>query len=137
MSVIDIRNSAVSILKDAGIASGRIFNSKISPVQIQNTPDIRVFTDSVQATNLATAKPAFISTVNLQIDIVVTLTSTWADDADQLVVSVIDTLMSNAEWVAKFTEIENYQVAYSFFGDGVSPLAIASINVIGKVFKAY
>lgn len=138
MSTISvIRNTAVSILQEANVASGRVFNSKVTPTFLKNTPSVLIYTDKVQAEQFSATKPVFVATVAFQIDIVVSMTETWADEADDLVAEVINTLMANEAWVALFTAIDGYQVSYSFIGDMQSPLATASITVVGKVFNAF
>lgn len=138
MSVIsEIRNTAVEILKTANIAGGRIYNSRVTPTFLQNTPAVCVFTDQIQATQYDVEPPVFTRALTLQIEVVVANSSSSADDADSVVESVIDTLMSNAEWVAKFCTIKSYEVAYNYSGEADKPTTTALITIAGSLFKSY
>lgn len=133
----DIRNSTVSLLTAANIASGKVFNSKVSPAMLKNTPSVVVYSESVQAKNQGAHRPAFVYSVTMQVDAIVSMTTTWADDADALVESIINTLMSNEEWVAQFESIDGFNVSYSFYDDVERVLATAGITIVGNVFKAF
>lgn len=139
MSVFaDIRNSTCTLLQGESIANGNIFNSKVTPTFLKNTPAVMVQNDKIQATQISAAiNPAFSSAVNLQIVAVVSMTATWADEVDQLITDIINTLMTNTTWVGQFSSIDGYTVDYSFIGDQQSPLGAATISIIGRVFQGY
>lgn len=138
MSVVaDIRNKTAQILRTNNVAGGKVFNSKVSPTFLSNMPAVLVYTESVIGTQLSPHTPTFTGSIKLQIEALVSMTATWADDVDNLVERVINTLMADTTWVSQFESIDGYTVEYSFFGDANAPLGMASIGITGKVFQAF
>lgn len=136
-TVANIRNYTVQLLKNENVAKANIFNSKVSPQFLTNTPSVLVFTESVIASNQANLMPTFAPIIRLQIDIVVAMSNTWADDADAIVEKTVDTLMKDIAWRNMFDTIDSYQVDYAFINDMQTPLCTASLVITAKIFKAY
>jgi hypothetical protein len=135
-SVATIRNSTVSKLIGNTQAGSNIVNSRVTPTTLNTTPVVIVYTDSVQSVNQSN-KPAFYSTIQLQIDVVVAASTNWADTADTIVGEIINTLMTDSDWVAQFTAIESYQVQYNYINDAQKPLCTAEITITAGLFEAY
>lgn len=138
MTIKNIRNTAVSKLLTADIVGvgTKVHNSKITANLLDNTPSIIVYTDSVSAASVQ-GLPAFMSNVDLQIDVIVALAANWADTADDIVSTVISVLMSDNDFTSLFNHLNGYTVGYNFISDAAKPVCTAEIKISGSVFEPY
>jgi hypothetical protein len=118
----DLRNGTHDRLLAARLANGNVFNSKVTPNLIANLPAIMVQNDKMQAKNV-------------QVICVVSMSNTWADDADTLVNSVIDTLMTDTTYLSLWNNIELYTVDYTVVVDQQYPIGLATITLIGRLIN--
>lgn len=131
-----IRNFTVERLQANSTITAPIYNSKVTPTMTAALPAVIVYLDNIQGTNSANV-PTFYYELELQIDVLVSAASSWADTADDLVETILSTLMTDSSWTGMFTEIINVSVGYNFANDGQKPIATAGIKIKAGVFKAY
>lgn len=132
-SIKDMRNGTVAELANI---SAPVFNSKATPTMLANLPAVVVYVESVKG-NGHVPTNAFTQNIALQIDVMVTATENWADQADDLVDEVLTALFNSNDWYALFDFVEEYSVDYQIISDGTKPIATAQITISAGAFKAY
>lgn len=130
----DIRKLTVEKLKALNVP---VFDSKVTPNFLQNLPAICVYSANFAGTGQG-LRPTFNWNFDLQIDVVAsTIEADYADQAEDLIKGVLDTLMSDQEWLALFGDIEQVSCNYNYTGDGQKPVCTAEIKITASRFGAY
>jgi len=131
----DLRNGTHDKLLAAGLAGGNVYNSKVTPNLIRNLPAVMVQNDKMAAKNIGNSKPVFTNDVQLQVICVVSMSDTWANDADALVQGVLDTLMTDVTWLALWNNIEGFTGDYIAVTDLQYPVGIATLTIMGRLLN--
>ncbi len=130
----DIRKATVEKLKALNVP---VFDSKVTPNFLNNLPAICVYTANFNGQGQLIS-PTFNWNLDLQIDVLVSAAeTTYADQAEDLVKGVIDTLMSSTDWTALFDDVENVSCDYRYTSDGQKPVVTAEIKITASKFDAY
>lgn len=130
----EIRKTTVDKLKTTNVP---VHDSKVTPNFLTSLPCICVYTANFNGTGQL-VRPTFDWELELQIDVLVSaVETTYADQAEDLVKTVIDLLMSDSEWVDQFGDIKSVSCSYNYFNDGQKPVVTAEIKIQASKFGAY
>lgn len=130
----EIRKTTVEKLKALSVP---VHDSKVTPNFLTSLPCICVYSANFNGTGQQ-VRPTFNWNLELQVDVLVSaVETTYADQAEDLVQGVIDSLMSDQEWVDQFGDIENVSCSYNYFSDGQKPVVTAEIKIQASKFGAY
>lgn len=131
-----IRNSTASILSTA-LTGVTVYNSKVTPQMVTNLPSVAVYVESLDGSKAANNVKAMLETVTLQIVVLVTGESTWADSADNIVQSILQSLFTSSTWTANFNSVSGYSINYDHGSNGQKPIGSAQISIRGTVLRKF
>lgn len=132
-----IRHTSVALIKTALPNNVNVYNSKISPMLFSQFPSASVYLTNVNGNVQDTRRPAFTSQYTLEIDVIVEMNDTWADEAEQYMSTIKGALFNDSAWLSQFVSIDHYSVDYSIIADSSKPLGSAVLTITASVFEAY
>jgi hypothetical protein len=131
-----IRNDVVDKLKGKTVAGQRVYNSKVTPNMVKNLPAILVYTPSLSFESRDHREYGGLLTIELQIEILVSSATAWADTVDDIIYDIKQELYGDKEFLDKFTNIAGYTEQHTLSDDGEQPIGIGTITFNLELFEA-
>lgn len=116
---IQLRRSVIDRLKAAGLAGGRVFSSRATPLPPEKLPaiEVRVETEALAAQG-APAWPLFLATETLIVEPIVKDEADAADRLDALCQQIEDLLLTDPSWVNQFQKVAQIGTTIAISGEG-------------------
>lgn len=104
-----IRNDIVSRLTGNTSVGSNVSSSPITPNFLANLPAIAVYTTKRRAENINHTSPTFKVTTSVEVDVIVGVHNTFADDVDDIFEEVKALLYGSLSWVNQFQYVSDYE----------------------------
>ena len=131
-----IRNDVVARLTGNTGAGNRVFNSKVTPNMMKNLPAICVYTPSQQLTSIDPRELGGLRSIELQIEVLVASSTSWADTVDDIIYEVKNILSGSADFLDQFENIAGYTEQHTISDEGEQPVGIGILTINLELFEA-
>ena len=118
----DIKTRLTGITSNIGV-------DKILPHQMANLPAIAIYIPNESGQSVDHEDPAFVNTMNVVVDIIVSQASNYSSDLDKYVQQVKERLFQSRTFIEQFEEIVGYDVQTTYDSEGESPTATAEVTI--------
>lgn len=132
----DIRNDVVTRLTGNTQAGTRVFNSKVTPNMVKNLPAICVYTPQQSLDSVDPRELGGLRTIELQIEVLVASSTSWADTLDDIMFEVKNVLYGSATFVDQFENISGYTEQHTLTDDGEQPIGVGILTINLEAFEA-
>lgn len=125
-----IRKIVIELLKGETGTKERVYDSRVTPWDIDDLPGIIVYTSAQRGTGYtASSTPNFDMQLTLNIEIVVAGVDGWAAKLDDICEQVETRLLENQLFIKLFTYVSSFNTSLDYHHEGDRPIASALMSL--------
>jgi hypothetical protein len=118
------------------VANSKIHNSKVTPHMFGNLPAIGVYTLGSATTGVNHVTPAFVKTLDINIEVAVAGNSaTYMDTTDDIIFAVKKALFANTVWSGQFENVSGYREEITIEDAAETPVALSTLTISCEIVE--
>lgn len=121
-----IRSDIVTRLTGNTDAGSRVYSGRILPQKASALPAINVWIPDRAGENRDPDGSAYVTEYRVQIEVLVSL-STFADDIDDILYQIKNTLFTDSAFYSQYEDVGGYSESITFNAEGEKPTATATL----------